>query len=385
MNGRIYDPTLGRFLQADPFIQAPKNSQSYNRYAYVFNNPLKYIDPSGYSAWTKFRDKILKPIAAIVVAYYTGQWAQGWAWISSYGAVAQGAIVGAAAGGAAGFVATGSLKGTLQGAFTGVIFGSIGASFDAKSGFWAEGGAGHIGAHALAGGIISDLQGGNFGHGFWSAGLTKAANVNGIVGTEASKAGFRVALAAVIGGTISKITGGKFANGATTAAFAQTFNGERGARRTEVSKKYETLRKRVVSFAKDNPDSNIPLSNEDIQTIRNQMTIDASLAPKYSPLSDNWEHQFGTFDTFIFNEGLASRNFIVDGEIYSGGNINYIGVGALFRAYGYGPHGAAIGTTYWNVKQYMSGEGTHNLHQIYKAQPWTMSGYYNGITETGAF
>jgi RHS repeat-associated protein len=35
MNGRIYDPTLGRFLQADPFIQAPKNSQSYNRYAYV--------------------------------------------------------------------------------------------------------------------------------------------------------------------------------------------------------------------------------------------------------------------------------------------------------------------------------------------------------------
>jgi hypothetical protein len=54
MNGRIYDPTLGRFLQADPLIQAPTNSQSYNRYAYVFNNLLKYTDPSGYSAWTKF-------------------------------------------------------------------------------------------------------------------------------------------------------------------------------------------------------------------------------------------------------------------------------------------------------------------------------------------
>ena len=48
MNGRIYDPTLGRFLQADPHIQAPKNSQSYNRYAYVLNNPLSYTDPSGY-------------------------------------------------------------------------------------------------------------------------------------------------------------------------------------------------------------------------------------------------------------------------------------------------------------------------------------------------
>ena len=37
MNGRIYDPTLGRFLQADPFVQAPDNSQSYNRYTYVLN------------------------------------------------------------------------------------------------------------------------------------------------------------------------------------------------------------------------------------------------------------------------------------------------------------------------------------------------------------
>ncbi len=48
MNGRIYDPTLGRFLQADPFIQAPKNSQNYNRYSYVLNNPMSYTDPSGY-------------------------------------------------------------------------------------------------------------------------------------------------------------------------------------------------------------------------------------------------------------------------------------------------------------------------------------------------
>ncbi|WP_371196109.1 RHS repeat domain-containing protein [Glaciecola sp. SC05] len=38
MNGRIYDPILGRFLQADPFIQGPKNSQSFNRYSYVLNN-----------------------------------------------------------------------------------------------------------------------------------------------------------------------------------------------------------------------------------------------------------------------------------------------------------------------------------------------------------
>ncbi|WP_086930549.1 RHS repeat domain-containing protein [Agarilytica rhodophyticola] len=35
MNGRIYDPRLGRFMQADPFIQAASNTQSYNRYSYI--------------------------------------------------------------------------------------------------------------------------------------------------------------------------------------------------------------------------------------------------------------------------------------------------------------------------------------------------------------
>ncbi len=48
MNGRVYDPVLGRFLSPDPLVQAPHNTQSYNRYAYVFNNPLSFVDPSGY-------------------------------------------------------------------------------------------------------------------------------------------------------------------------------------------------------------------------------------------------------------------------------------------------------------------------------------------------
>ena len=49
MNGRVYDPAIGRFLSADPFVQAPENSQSFNRYSYVMNNPLSLVDPSGYS------------------------------------------------------------------------------------------------------------------------------------------------------------------------------------------------------------------------------------------------------------------------------------------------------------------------------------------------
>ena len=50
MNGRMYDPVVARFLSPDPIIQSPENSQSYNSYSYVFNNPLRYTDPSGFVA-----------------------------------------------------------------------------------------------------------------------------------------------------------------------------------------------------------------------------------------------------------------------------------------------------------------------------------------------
>lgn len=48
MNGRIFDPMLGRFASADPFIQDPMRSQSFNRYSYAMNQPLTLTDPSGF-------------------------------------------------------------------------------------------------------------------------------------------------------------------------------------------------------------------------------------------------------------------------------------------------------------------------------------------------
>ncbi|EGR0711317.1 type IV secretion protein Rhs [Vibrio alginolyticus] len=50
MNGRVYDPELARFTSADPIIQDPYMVNSFNRYAYVQNNPLKYTDPTGFTA-----------------------------------------------------------------------------------------------------------------------------------------------------------------------------------------------------------------------------------------------------------------------------------------------------------------------------------------------
>lgn len=48
MNGRVYDPAIGRFISVDPLFQFPTNAQSLNPYSYVLNSPLSHIDPTGY-------------------------------------------------------------------------------------------------------------------------------------------------------------------------------------------------------------------------------------------------------------------------------------------------------------------------------------------------
>jgi len=55
MNGRVYDPLVGRMISADPFIPDPTSTQSFNRYSYVRNNPLNRTDP------TVFWKKLLPP------------------------------------------------------------------------------------------------------------------------------------------------------------------------------------------------------------------------------------------------------------------------------------------------------------------------------------
>ncbi len=226
MGGRIYDGKIGRFLQADPFVQFEENSQSYNRYSYVLNNPMSYTDPSGF-----FLDKLWKEIkqyAAVIVAvaltYITGGIASYWAavWIGGLSGA-----VGAAVNG--GNILTGALIGAVSGAaFYGV--GSAFAKIAEKSagnflgtGLTRSEFAGKIFSHGLTGGVMSVAQGGKFGHGFAAAGVTQALSPG--VELVPSKGG-KIFAAAVVGGTSSAVSGGKFANGAITGAFSRTFNDE---------------------------------------------------------------------------------------------------------------------------------------------------------------
>jgi hypothetical protein len=48
MNGRVYDPVVGRFLSVDPVFQFPEDTQSLNPYSYVRNSPLSATDPTGF-------------------------------------------------------------------------------------------------------------------------------------------------------------------------------------------------------------------------------------------------------------------------------------------------------------------------------------------------
>jgi len=47
MNARLYDPLLGRHVSADPTIPEATNAQAFNRYSYVLNNALAFVDPTG--------------------------------------------------------------------------------------------------------------------------------------------------------------------------------------------------------------------------------------------------------------------------------------------------------------------------------------------------
>ncbi len=64
MNGRMYDAKLGRFISPDNFVQEPFNTQSFNRFGYGLNNPLKYVDPSG-EIFKWLWKKIIKPVLKI--------------------------------------------------------------------------------------------------------------------------------------------------------------------------------------------------------------------------------------------------------------------------------------------------------------------------------
>ena len=255
MNGRVYDATLGRFLNADPNIQAPYATQSFNRYSYALNNPLKYTDPSGF-IWKAikktfksvgrffkkvFANRVFRAVASIVAAAVIGPTAAHWYRTGTLGVVGAGgggvAAVGAA--GSAGISSAAAVFGGAVAGFTGALIASGGDIQSALVSGLTGGAAGYIGAsstfgvpgeitasriaaHGFTGGLSAKIQGGKFASGFISSAFVKAVSrpIHDAIGSKTIGQRIQGAIAAgVIGGTASRMGGGSFANGAKAAAF----------------------------------------------------------------------------------------------------------------------------------------------------------------------
>ncbi len=225
MNARVYDPELGRFLSADTYVQDPGDSQSYNRYSYVRNNPLKYTDPSGH-----FLAALVAGIANLFTAVTT---------LSTATMIVAGAALGFAVSTITALINGASIGDALRAGAIGAIFGmvSAGVSFGIgevfSGGFWnlhpVLGGIAKAVAHGVAQGLISTGRGGTFKDGFLpgvfgslAGRFTSMLEKSGSwLGT--SPAG-QMLVAATAGGIAAELGGGKFMNGAVTASFVHLFN-----------------------------------------------------------------------------------------------------------------------------------------------------------------
>ena len=168
MNGRIYDPILGRFLQADPLIQDLGNPQSLNRYTYVFNNPLAYTDPSGYGVLGKYGAQILNFATA---------------WLSSglYDAGYTNAALWVSVGGNAvsGWLASDSSTGALLGAFNGAAAFAVGSTTAGNGQSQISNRESKEGARSAPGGFRYWVSGSNFGSGIVPATLESGSSSQG--------------------------------------------------------------------------------------------------------------------------------------------------------------------------------------------------------------
>nr|WP_315026475.1 RHS repeat-associated core domain-containing protein [uncultured Chryseobacterium sp.] len=210
MNGRLYDPLLRRFLNADDYIQDPYNTQNYNKYGYVLNNPLMFNDPTGeIMGW----DDVLIAIGvAIFTSFATDYYLNRPVNIGSmFQSVAMS------------LMSMGISNGI------GDIF-KVGGEVAKALG---KGGTmiARAGAHALAQGALSYVQGGKFLSGMLSGAFASlsldllgwAKNGTGEFSVIRSD-GFAMLTGAVSGGIGSALTGGNFWAGAAQGLVVTVFN-----------------------------------------------------------------------------------------------------------------------------------------------------------------
>ncbi|MGM5631400.1 FG-GAP-like repeat-containing protein [Apibacter raozihei] len=216
MNGRVYDPVLKQFLSPDNFIQEAFNSQNYNRYGYVLNNPLMYTDPSG-----ELFGLGELATAAIVGAFIGATTYTAYALYTdtfSWSGFATSTIMGGVSGVAA--YGVGTLAGTM--------FPSVVAN-TATMGMKIAHAVVSAGFHTLSQGVIVGISGGDVLSGMSSGGISSlVASAVGLGGAAAgingSKTFGTLFFGTLSGGFGSVLTNGNFWQGAATGLVVSGLN-----------------------------------------------------------------------------------------------------------------------------------------------------------------
>jgi RHS repeat-associated protein len=214
MNARVYSPVLGRFLSPDIYIQFPDNLQGLNRFSYVLNNPLSYIDPSGHFSLGKLFKTVIPIIVGAAIFTFTGGFSAGFSLHLILSSAASGFGQSFTSGIVNGQSFSSSLKMGIQGAIESAASAALTVGFSKLPKLESLSSLGkglndyHISkslVNGLVQGGISDLRGGDFRKGFL-AGFTKEFGNYHFEGDFTSQM--------LIAGSVSEISGGSFANGA---------------------------------------------------------------------------------------------------------------------------------------------------------------------------
>ena len=252
MNGRVFDQAIGRFLSADPTLQAPTFMQSYNRYAYLWNSPLNGTDPSGYwnlfEAYDHLKNKVVastfgllyKPVYQALTGKYGYQikstaitygssFCGWWAW----------ACAGAGQAGLAKAYGASDKDAAKNGAIaaaTAFLMYEVGEATDNSTTYNESGGgsvtvtdpmtagqqAANVAGHAAVGCASASASGGSCRSGALAGGFSAAWTNYGPGLSHGLYAGTVENM--VAGGVGARLGGGSFANGALTGAFGYIYN-----------------------------------------------------------------------------------------------------------------------------------------------------------------
>jgi RHS repeat-associated protein len=272
LNGRIYDPLVGRMMSADPTVPDPLNAQAWNRYSYVGNDPLTFIDPNGFS-WLS---TIFHDIARFFRAIFANPLVRAVAQIAItalLSATGVGAVLAAAAGaaiitGLSGGKLIDVIKAAVIAGVTAFAFNEVGTltnfHFTTLATLDAPNFAANIAGHAAIGCLSAVASGGRCGPGALAAGAGAAVAplVNEAFPNARTDLGQRLggsAVSGLVGGLAAIAGGGKFENGAITAAFGYLFND------------LGSMRERGYSFATQDEAANVALQ------VANPESISANL------------------------------------------------------------------------------------------------------------